>query len=145
MLFKGLMYKYITQTNWPHQAKLLFLTRANVYFRPTGYHIKPTLSRWKGCLPAKAKMKKAPQPFKRQLNCWKQLKLKPPTLCTRILDGPQKQKQGHRDTSGARQGLHCHCHSSRGSSGSWFILESAGLFCFTCFLRLKGGEHMAAV
>lgn len=86
------MYKYITQTNWPHQAKLLFLNRANVYFRPTGYHIKPTLSRWKGCLPAKAKMKKTPQPFKRQLNCWKQLKLKPPTLCTRILDGPQKHR-----------------------------------------------------
>lgn len=135
------MYKYIPQTNQPHQAKLLFLSRANVYFRPTGYHIKPTLSRWKGCLPAKAKMKKAPQPFKRQLNCWKQLKLKPPTLCTRILDAPQKQRapapcqnHGPRDTSGARQGQHC--HSSRGSSGSWFILEPSGLFCFPCFLRL---------
>lgn len=103
------MYKYITQTNWPHQPKLLFLNTANVYFRPTGYHIKPTLSRWKGCLPAKAKMKKTPQPFKRQLNCWKQLKLKPPTLCTRILDGPQKHwvpalchNHRARDTSGVR-------------------------------------------
>lgn len=78
--------------------------------------------------------KKTPQPFKRQLNCWKQLKWKPPTLCTQKHQAPALcQNHGPGTAQEPGQGLHCHGHSG----GSWFILESTGPFCFPCFLRLR--------
>lgn len=68
-----------------------FLNRANVYFRPTGYYIKnPHRADGKAaCQQMKRKKKKTTQPFKSQLNCWKQLKIKTTPLCTCILDGPR--------------------------------------------------------
>lgn len=94
-------------------------------------------------MPAKAKMKKTPQPFKRQLNCWKQLKLKPPTLCTRILDGPQKHRaparvpepraQGHLRSQG--KDYTATAHSSRKGAEVDLVLSwnQLGFFVLIAF------------
>lgn len=90
-----MIHKCITgTTKWPHCAILLFLNRANIYFRPTGYYIKnPHRADGKAACQQKKRWKKKKTTLSLLKASWtvgNNWKLKPPTLCTCILDGPQK-------------------------------------------------------